>query len=405
MKLFGYQFGKQKIQEPIVLNQSQQPADSLLANFESFSLLGTNGIPSFDTNPNLSYPVVKEIYQQGGMVLFGVDNLQPNELVRLYYTSPLHRSICEFKKAIATNGGYSYEIPPVTQDEKINLYKFENSIKLSKSYKDITDGLIIHSRVCIELLFDDNGKYLRGNVIDPVKIRNGARNDRGEIDTYYFSQDFTLSGQKIAIPAYKPGKTAKRMLYVYQHKSPGMDIYCLPTWSSAANEIYLSGELTYMRKSYMINSINPAFYLNFPRRLNEQGQLELKKALSAGKGTKNNGKTLVFQSDSAEAMPTVGTIAPSNNDKLFSTTYNQTNEIICMSHSINPGVMGFKVNSSLGSGNELQTSYSIFKNTIIKSLKSDVEEIVNDIMFIANINSKFVLNDYEIIDWDLINKK
>ena len=63
----------------------------------------TEGYQSFSTpfgrvgDANLSLPYVNGRFQIAGYIPFGQDNMFPELLNQLYYTSPLHGAIVDFK--------------------------------------------------------------------------------------------------------------------------------------------------------------------------------------------------------------------------------------------------------------------------------------------------------------------
>lgn len=393
MKILGINFGK-KEQPTDITHVEKSSVDITHVPFDSFSssmsdLFGGD-------NPNLSTPFISERYQVNGMVLFGPDNLESSRLARLYSVSGLHAAICNLKKNMIGGAGYYFENEPKTAEEKLALYTFEKKNKVPKVLQLIDMDIVNHARVYVELLFDDEGKFIKFNRLNPTQVFHGARNAFGEIDTYYFAYDWEIQKQSVPVPAYKPGRKAKRMIYGYQLPHPYLKNYTAPTWAASANAIWVSGELPYMHKSYLVNSINPAFYLNFPRRLNKAAQESLKQTLNAAKHTKGNGKVLVFQSDNKDSMPEIGTIQTNGNDKLFTNTNAQIQEWICQAHEISPEIFGIKVNSSLGNPNTLKTYYKVFKTNVINPLRADIEEIMNDLMFIGGMPYHFKLNEFDM---------
>ena len=74
----------------------------------------SEGYQSFSTpfgkigNANLSLPYVNGRYQVSGYIPFGQDNLFPETLNQLYFTSPLHGAIVDFKVNATIGAGYQF---------------------------------------------------------------------------------------------------------------------------------------------------------------------------------------------------------------------------------------------------------------------------------------------------------
>jgi hypothetical protein len=62
---------------------------------------------------------------------FGVDNLYPEMLNQMYYSSPLHGAIVDFKTNAVIGGGFALKTDLLTTVEKLELYTFERKINLS----------------------------------------------------------------------------------------------------------------------------------------------------------------------------------------------------------------------------------------------------------------------------------
>ena len=97
---------------------------------------------------NLSLPYVSNRIETMGIVRFGTDNLYPQLLNQMYYTSPLHGSIINFKARSAVGGGYEIIREGLTAIENVNLYKFEKTNKLHRMIDVLCKDLLIHNRAC-----------------------------------------------------------------------------------------------------------------------------------------------------------------------------------------------------------------------------------------------------------------
>jgi hypothetical protein len=86
---------------------------------ESLKVVDT-GYQSFSTpflkvpEGNLSLPRIDVRYTTQGYVRFGFDNLFPQYMNQMYFMSPLHGSIVDFKTNAAIGGGYSFDETKLT---------------------------------------------------------------------------------------------------------------------------------------------------------------------------------------------------------------------------------------------------------------------------------------------------
>jgi hypothetical protein len=92
------------------------------------------------------------------------------------------------------------------------------------------------------------------------------------------------------------------------------------------------------------------------------------------------------------------------NDKLFDSTIQNKDANICRAHSIDPLLMGIRVSGSLGNGNELSESYTIFEKNVVMPLREMVAEAADELLSIANINSTITINNFQIVEGTISNK-
>lgn len=64
--------------------------------------------------------------------------------------------------------------------------------------------------------------------------------------------------------------------------------------------------------------------------------------------------------------------------------------------------MGIKVAGSLGNAQELEMSYAIFEKNVVFPFRRMIEEVFNDIMFIAGIKGDFIINGFKIVGEEIL---
>ena len=166
------------------------------------------GYQSFSTpfqkvgGANLSLPYVNGRYQIAGYIPFGQDNLYPELLNQMYYSSPLHGAIVDFKTNSSTGGGYTIETEKMSNEDKLSLYTFERKIKLAKTTKAIAQQLIVHHRVYFKLCYNKKGEVYKIENISPERVR--VSRDK---NTYFLCDDWTARIDVREIKKYHPTNT------------------------------------------------------------------------------------------------------------------------------------------------------------------------------------------------------
>jgi hypothetical protein len=372
---------------------SKPKATEVVEGYQSFSTpFGNVG------GANLSLPYVNGRYQIAGYIPFGQDNLFPELLNQLYYTSPLHGAIVDFKTNAIVGGGYTLETAKMSNEDKLKLYTFEKKMKLNKTSKAIAQQLIVHHRVYFKLCYNEKGELYRIENVSPEKVRVA----RDKI-TYFMCDDWSARIDIVPIKRAHPTNRDLEQLYVYEIMTLGQEFYSLPQYSSALNFAFLSGELSYFAKSNIQNSVFPSFAMMFPKRpQSEEEKHMIKHTIDRLKGAANAGKAVAFFANSADQLPKIEALPTNNNDKLFHEASALNTEQICFSHTIDPILMGVRTTGSLGGGADIKQAYVVFEKNVVMPLRDQVEEIVNELLALAKIPGKYMLNNFQIINETIV---
>jgi capsid portal protein len=314
-------------------------------------------------------------------------------LNQVYFTSPLHGAIVDFKVNATIGAGYDLKVTSLTADEKLAIYTWEKKMKLSKSVREVTKHLVLHNRVYFKLYFDEKHQVKRIENVSPEKVRiNRAK------DCYFLCNDWASRIDVEPVTKYHPLNSDKCQLYAYEIKAIGQDYYPLPTYTSALNFAFLSGELSYFAKSNIQNSIFPAFAMMFPKRpQSEEEKKVLRDTIDRMKGAQNAGKGVAFFANSVDQLPKIESLPTNANDKLFHEASALNTEQICFSHTIDPILMGIRTTGSLGNGSDIKQAYVIFEKNVVMELRQQITTIFNEILTIARIPAEFTINNYQII--------
>jgi capsid portal protein len=376
----------------------------LFDRFKAVKAEVVEGYQSFSTpfgkigGANLSLPYVNGRYQVAGYIPYGQDNLFPETLNQLYYTSPLHGSIVDFKVNATIGAGYDLKVTSLTADEKLAIYTWEKKMKLSKSVREVCKQIVMHNRVYFKLYFDEKHQVKRIENVSPEKVRiNRAK------DCYFLCDDWASRIDVIPVTKYHPLNSDKCQLYAYEIKAIGQDYYPLPTYTSALNFAFLSGELSYFAKSNIQNSIFPAFAMMFPKRpQSEEEKKVLRDTIDRMKGAQNAGKGVAFFANSQDQLPKIESIPTNQNDKLFQEASGLNTEQICFAHTIDPILMGVRTTGALGGGADIKQAYVIFEKNVVIPLREMVAEIFAELLNISKLKAEFSIKNFQIINETIV---
>jgi len=374
MKLFGINFNRQ----PEIVKVSAPQAFST-----PFLKVGSG---------NLALPHVQNATSGRGVVYFGVDNLYPQLINQMYYTSPIHGAIVDFTCRAVIGGGVDI-VTDESASQKLDAGIFLRKIGGDKLFRTLTTDFYLHNRVALLLNFSDSGVLNSVKRIDPSTVR--YKFDGG----VEYSDDWsTHHGRKPLTKYSKSGVNTGERFWEYKIETAGMDYYPLPTYSSALNWCFLDGEQSFLQKNNIQNSIFPSVYIRRPKRFANNDEIDSFKAgLQRQKGAESAGHVGVLSGDGFENTPEVVAPPVSQNDNLFVQTEKSIKDNICFAHKINPSIMGIKVAGSLGNAQELEMSYSIWENIVVYPLREVIEDIGEELVRVANAKGKFIVNDYKAL--------
>jgi len=378
-----------------IFDRFKQAKPEVVEGYQSFSTpFGKIG------RGDLSLPYVNGRYQVSGYVPFGQDNLYPEILNQIYYTSPLHGAIVDFKVNATIGAGYELKTDKLSPQELLDLYTWEKKMKLAKSVKAVTKQLVMHNRVYFKLHFDEKGKLHKIENVSPEKVRvNNTKT------MYSLCDDWASRIDVEEVKPYHPLNSDKCQLYSYELPSIGQDYYPLPQYSSALNFAFLSGELSYFAKSNIQNSIFPAFAMMFPKRpQSEEEKKVLRDTIDRMKGAQNAGKGVAFFANSPDQLPKIESIPTNQNDKLFQEASGLNTEQICFAHTIDPILMGVRTTGSLGNGADIKQAYVIFEKNVVIPLREQVTEIFSELLNIARLKADFTIKNFQIINDAIVER-
>jgi len=394
MKLFGFNIGSKKVEaQPLT-----QLTDHSFGTYKNFAF----STPFYKiSKDNLSLPYVTKYYTTNNIVRFGEDNLYPQLLNQLYYTSPLHGSIIEFITNAVIGGGYTYKNDKLTSSEKIELITFEKLNDWQKLLRLLTRDYLIHRRVCVKVV-KRKGAYTKFFRLDPSTIRNDVYNIK-----FIYSYDWSRGYYDFReFNRWEPTDEDGETLYVYQDNTPGQDIYPIPQYNSILNYAALDGEIAYFHKNNIMNAVFPSLVIRRPKEFNSIEEIQaFKEEITSKTGAHNAGRVLVLTGNGIDDVPQLDSLKANENDKMFETISKELKDQICFAWSLNPSIMGIKVSGSLGNAEELQMSYAIFEKNVVMPYRRELTEIFNQLLFIAGQKNEVEINNYQILDKTIVPTK
>lgn len=353
-----------------------------------------------DNDRDLSTPLIRNYYTGGnGMVYFGDDNLYPNAINELYQISGIHSACINFKRNTIVGGGYTFDVgtnPSLELQKKIKLFEIRTG--LADLIDKVAVDFVKHGRAIILIKVID-GKPEKSIIIDPSKVRNETNSIFGEIKNYFISEDFERTGTGKLYTAYSEKNKDEWQVLELRSVDGKRETYPLPSYVGASNWIFLDGEMSYLHKQGIINSINPSMAITYPFETTPEEKTRISNQLrKKGKGARNFGRVFTFFGKNQDVVPKIEAFTPARLDTLYLQVGDAVEKNISMAHQMNPALAGVATAGKLGGNQELLMHYNLFeKNWGIKN-RLIVEDFINALAKIWGINEKLNLNEYHLVD-------
>ena len=209
---------------------------------------------------------------------------------------------------------------------------------------------------------------------------NCLRRSKDELGWFY-KKDWTDYKEKEKfIPDYDSEKKTGAQIFAYKEYRVGNDIYALPGYMAALNDIETDVEISKYNLSTIKNGMFGGKMVTF---FNGEPSTEAKADIEKGwkkkfGGSENSGTTMFVFNSNGQQAPTVQDLSSTDLDKLFDQLNKTTQSEIFTGHEVTSSTLfGVKTEGGLGDRAEIETSYEVFKNTYINNKQEAVENAIS----------------------------
>ena len=320
---------------------------------------------------NIEIPQPKE--QKGyDYVLYGQHNQFPLDLLEYRNSSSLHDSIIESKTNLIAGNGFMFDSTRELSNQFIvnnwKLVPFWR--KLDKIFWLVTRDQQTFGYSCYEVIYSmDRTRIVDMNWIDASRIASGKRDEYGNIDCYYYSENWSNIKQypPRKIQAYDPNGEDVRQLVFIKREDNNMDYYSLPTYFSALRWIKADGLMAEYNLAAINNGFSPSIVFKFYKKPSPEERRMNSEAIKAQHGgAKNAGKAIILYSDGKDLAPDIDTLDATNIDARLLQVADQIVQQIITAHRAHPQLLGIQTPGKLGYSSELLQSWQIFDSMVIK---------------------------------------
>lgn len=334
---------------------------------------------------NIDLPMPKE-HKGLDWVLFGQNHSFPLEVLEYKNSSSIHDSIIESKTSLIAGEGIIFGNTREESEQFIldnwKLVPFWR--KLDKVFWQVARDQETFGYSCFEIIYSmDRTRVVDINWIDASRIACGKRDEDGNINHYYYSEDWRNTRNYIPkkIEAFDPNGEAVRQLMFIQYEDNNMDYYALPNYYSAMRWIKADSLMSEYNLAAINNGFSPSIIFKFYKKPTpEERRMNAEAIKQQHGGARNAGKAIILYADGKELAPDVDTLDATNIDSRLITVSEQIIQNIITAHRAHPALMGIQTPGKLGYSSELLQSWEIFNNMVIKPERKLILDAFKEIL-------------------------
>jgi hypothetical protein len=360
-------------------------------------------------------PVFKE-EKSKEWIIYGADkeggyyNNYPGYLLYLFNRSSKHNAFINGKVLYICGAGVGFDSTDLSIQDIALANDFIN--KENTNFDTLKD--IVKKCVLDKKLF--GGYYLEviwnkaGNNFELLHFPYNNLRKAKDADGYWYSKDWSKQKQSPEetdleyIPLFDPEKPTGRQIFVSKEYRPDLDAYPLPDYVASAVYAEVDVELSNYRLNAIKSGFNAGTILNFSNgRPTEEEKEEIEARLKEKfTGTDRANSLLITFSGNKDSAPTIEHLTPQNVDAQLTELNDQVIQELIIGHHIpNPMLVGIKTSGELGTKDQINDSYELYKNTYIIPNQAEIEKDFNYLLKLKGFSNRIYLKELDPIEEQL----
>ena len=337
--------------------------------------------------------------QNQDWISFGENNLYPNYLLELFLGSAINGALIKSIGAMIYGEGLAATNVDDNTDTKESYLRLTELLDNSDDdvLKDLAMDLKLFGGCYVNVIWSrDRSKIAKMKHIPAQYIRSGKMID-GEIDTYYYSSDWSKYKKQEHRPIpYRAFSTEDRsnasQILMIRDKNPALFYGFAPDYVAATDWIQMELEIAQFHLSNITSGMTPSMHVGFSNGVpTEEERRTIERQLNqkfAGSG--NAGKILITFNDGKETAPIIEPIQMNDAQSAWEGMSKQAvNQILAGHRVVSPilfGIRGDGGNSLGDNADELRDAYSLFNNTVVIPFQNTLLKGLNKIFKVNDIN-------------------
>jgi hypothetical protein len=331
-------------------------------------------------------------------------------LLYLYNRSSKHNSFINGKVLYICGAGVGFDSEGLTLQDIALANDFIN--KENANYDTLKD--IVKKCVLDKKLF--GGYYLEiiwnkaGTNFEILHFPYNNLRKAKDGDGYWYSKDWSKQKQSAEdtdleyIELFNPEDPKGRQIFVAKEYRPDLDAYPLPDYVASTVYAEVDVELSNYRLNAIKSGFNAGTILNFAngRPTDEEREVIETKLKEKFTSTDRANSLLITFSQTEASKPTIEHLTPQNVDEQLNGLNDQVIQELIIGHHIpNPLLVGIKTSGELGTKDQLNDSYELYKNTYIIPNQKEIERDFNYLLKLKGFVNRVYLKELDPIEEQL----
>jgi hypothetical protein len=321
-----------------------------------------------------------------GYVLNGEYNKNYQYVIDRYKYSPTNATI------IDSYANYTYGKGLTAKYTAENAGQFAEVMKLisKKELKKIVKDFTLFHEASVEVILGKTGnKIAEINHLPKNKVVPSKVNDKGEIDSYWYSYDWSNIKKYPAdeIPAFKKDTTTKKTIFIIKEYNIDEFYFARPSYFSGLNYAELEEEISIYCVNHIKNGLSAGHIINFndgeaDDEVKNKIEKNIDKKLS---GSANSGKRILSFNSNKENQTTVEAIEISNAHEQYQFLSEEARRQIMVAHKVISGKI-FGVDNATGFSSNAEEIITSFDETMLNVIQPVQEVILDGLMELLSQN-------------------
>ena len=350
----------------------------------------------------IELPDIREVRSKEYMY-YGALNLFPQSLIELYDTSAMHHTCIDAITAGIVGDGIE-----IIGDEYVN----QKGETIDEIFEKISLDYTLYQGYALNIIWNKERTKIAEMYHLPFgNVRSGKPNEEDEVEEYMYSADWS-NLRKYPYQSYRAfdasdnkGDNASQIYYCYNY-TPGNQVYPLPSYVAAMNDISLDAQVSRFHANNIANGLAPSMFVQFRNGTPspEERREVYKEIEKTFQGTENAGRFFLAFSEPGKELQV--TPIDSANDDYYILLEERISSRILTAHRItSPLLLGIKDSAGFSSNaEEIKVAYAHFEGTVVEPKRKKIISGFGYMLRLAgyNVGIKIrpnkLVNEEEVVD-------